>query len=147
MKDEVQRTKDEEVWCEMKSEAKSPREIGERALEYAVRAVGLFRSMVKLKDEAARIIGRQFLRSATSVGANIEEAHFAESRVDFIHKYRIARKEARESLYWLRVLVESGIVSRPRLGPLIKETEELIAIVTTIILNAKKALGVPADKG
>jgi len=124
-------------------EAKGPRDIGERTLEYAVRAVRLFRSLLKLKDEAARVIGRQYLRSATSAGANIEEAHFAERRVDFIHKYRIARKEARESLYWLRVLVESGIISRARLGPLIKETEELIAIVTSIILTAKKGSGRP----
>ncbi len=106
----------------------------------------LFRSLLTLKDEAARVIGRQFLRSATSVGANIEEAHFAESRVDFIHKYRIARKEARASLYWLRVLVESGIIARARLAPLIKETEELIAIVTAIILNARKSLDGSADK-
>lgn len=123
-----------------------PRDIGERALEYAVRGVRLFRSLQKLKEEAARIVGRQFLRSAMSVGANIEEAHFAESRADFIHKYRIARKEARESLYWLRVLVASGIVSRARLGPLIKETEEIIAIVTSIILTARKRLEGDADK-
>lgn len=123
-----------------------PRDIGDRALEYSVRAVRLFRTLQKLKDEAARTIGRQFLRSAMSVGANIEEAHFAESRADFIHKYRIARKEARESLYWLRVLVATGMVPRARLGPLIKETEEIIAIVTSIILTTSKRLGAQKDK-
>ncbi len=130
----------------MKPDAQGPRDIGERTLEYAVRGVRLFRSLLKLKDEAARVIGRQFLRSATSVGANIEEAHFAESQADFIHKFRIARKEARESLYWLRVLVESGIVARARLGPLMKETEELIAIVTAIILNTGKSSSIPSGK-
>ena len=123
-----------------------PRDIGERALEYAVRGVKLFRSLQKAKDDAAKIIGRQFLRSAMSVGANIEEAHFAESRADFIHKYRIARKEARESLYWLRVLVASGIVPRARLEPLIKETEEIIAIVTSIVLKARKRIDTSAGK-
>jgi len=130
----------------MKADAQGPRDIGERTLEYAVRAVRLFRSLLKLKDEAARVIGRQFLRSATLVGANIEEAHFAESRADFIHKFRIARKEARESLYWLRVLVESGIVPRGRLGPLMTETDELIAIVTAIILNTGKSSSIPSGK-
>ena len=125
---------------------KGPRDIGERSLDYSIRAVRLFRSLVKLKDEAARVIGRQYLRSATSVGANIEEAHFAESKADFIHKLRIARKEARESLYWLRILVESGVIARARLAPLMKETEELIAIVTTIILNAGKSTGTSPGK-
>jgi len=123
----------------VKENQKGPRDIGERSLDYSVRAVRLFRSLVKLKDEAARVIGRQYLRSATSVGANIGEAHFAESRADFIHKLRIARKEARESLYWLRILVESGVIARAQLGPLMKETEELFAIVTTIILNTGKS--------
>jgi four helix bundle protein len=123
-----------------------PRDIGERALDYAVRGVKLFRSLQKLKDDAAKIIGRQFLRSAMSVGANIEEAHFAESRADFVHKYRIARKEARESLYWLRVLVASGIVPPARLEPLIKKTEEIVAIVTSIVLKARKRLDANTDK-
>jgi four helix bundle protein len=56
------------------------------------------------------VIGRQYLRSATSIGANVEEAQAAESRPDFIHKMGIAQKEARESLYWLRLLRASGIV-------------------------------------
>jgi four helix bundle protein len=146
MKDELRSPKDEDARQISTPGRRVPRDIGERTLEYAVRAVGLFRCLLKMKDEAARVIGRQFLRSATSVGANIEEAHFAESRVDFIHKYRIARKEVRESLYWLRVLVESGIVPRARLGAMIKETEELIAIVTTIILNAKESLEKPTNK-
>ena len=132
--------------CSIKGDEQAPRDIGERSLEYSVRAVRLFRSLAKLRDDAARVIGRQFLRSATSVGANIEEAHFAESRADFVHKFRIARKEARESLYWLRILAESGTVPRTRLGPLMKETEELIAILTTIILNAGRSSGASAGK-
>ncbi|MBW4480858.1 MAG: four helix bundle protein [Tolypothrix brevis GSE-NOS-MK-07-07A] len=78
------------------------------------------------------------LRAATSIGANIEEAQSGESRADFIHKYSIAQKEARESLYWLRLLAKSEIVPNQRLTLLISETQELIAIITTIIVRAKK---------
>lgn len=130
----------------MKTERELPRDICERTLNYAVRGVRLSRTLMKLRDEAAKVIGRQFLRSSTSVGANVEEAQFAESRADFIHMYRIARKEARESRYWLRLMVESDIMPRSRLAPLIKETEELVAIVTSIILTARKGQGVPTEK-
>ena len=67
----------------------------------------------------------------------MEEAQAGESRADFIHKYGIAQKEARESLYWLRLLAESGIVPLQRLRPLMKETEELYAVITGIIVSAK----------
>ena len=78
------------------------------------------------------------MRAGTSIGANIEEAQSAESRSDFIHKYGIAQKEAKESLYWLRLLAESGIVARKRLVPLMRETEQLYAVVTAIIVSAKR---------
>jgi len=82
-------------------------------------------------------LGRQYLKSATSIGANIEEAQSGESRADFVHKYGIAQKEARESLYWLRLLAESKILPKHRLNPITHETDELIAIITTIIVRAK----------
>ena len=84
------------------------------------------------------MLGKQYLRAGTSIGANIEEAQSAESRSDFIHKYGIAQKEAKESLYWLRLLAESGIVARKRLVPLMRETEQLYAVVTAIIVSAKR---------
>ena len=69
----------------------------------------------------------------TSVGANIEEAQAGESRADFIHKYRIALKESREVLYWLRLLDKSNLVSSELLIYLLQETDELIATLTSII--------------
>ena len=72
---------------------------------------------------AGWILGKQYLRCATSIGANVEEAQAGESRADFIHKLGIAQKEARESRYWLHLLAESGIVSTGKLRPLMKETE------------------------
>jgi len=91
------------------------------------------------KDGAAWVLGKQYLRAATSIGANLAEAQAGESRADFIHKLGIAQKEARESLFWLRLLTESKIVEVARLTPLIKETEELIAVVTAILVSSKRA--------
>ena len=115
-------------------------DIRERTLEYGVRAVRLYRALVKMKDGAALILGKQYLRSATSVGANIAEALSAESAADFIHKYSIAQKEARESQYWLALLERSEILSSTGLSDIKQETDELIAILTTIIVKRKKHL-------
>ena len=83
-------------------------------------------------------LGKQYLRAATSIGANIEEAQAGETRADFIHKYGIAQKEAKESHYWLRLLAESGIVPVRLFTPLMRETEELDAVITAIIRKAKQ---------
>jgi four helix bundle protein len=115
-----------------------PRDICERSFDFALDAIRLYQSMQEIRDGAAWIIGKQYVRSATSVGANIEEAQAAETKADFIHKYSIARKEARESLYWLRLLHKSGILSEERLTPVMSETHEIIAILTAIILTAKQ---------
>jgi four helix bundle protein len=77
------------------------------------------------------------LRAATSIGANIEEAQASESRADFVHKLGIAQKEARECLFWLRLLADSGIMLISRLKPLTNETDELIAVITAIVVNTK----------
>jgi four helix bundle protein len=66
--------------------------------------VKVFHAVQDSGDRAGWVLAKQFLRSATSIGANLEEARAAESRADFIHKYRIALKEARESAYWLLLL-------------------------------------------
>ena len=121
------------------SESKLPaRDIDERALEYGVRAVKLFQYLQGQRDSAGWVIGKQFLRSATSIGANLAEAKSGETRADFVHKCSIAQKEARESKYWLRLLVAAELISLRRLGDLIKETDELISIITSIARNARK---------
>jgi four helix bundle protein len=112
-------------------------DIRKRAYQYAMRAIRLFQYLQKQKDSAGWILGKQYLRAATSIGANIEEAQASESRADFVHKVGIAQKEARESLFWLRLLADSRIVSNSRLKPLKKETEELIAVITAIVLSTK----------
>lgn len=113
-------------------------DIHERALDYALRAIKLHAHLRKLRNEAAWTIGKQYLRSATSIGANLAEAHSGESRADFIHKCCIAQKEARESRYWLMLLQRSGIIAEARMSPLLKETNELIAILAAIIVKTRK---------
>ena len=90
------------------------------------------------QDGAGLVLGKQYLRSATAIGANIEEAQSGQSRADFIHKFSISQKEARESLYWLRLMAKSEIVAPERIDSLIQETEEIIAIITTIIRRTKQ---------
>lgn len=114
------------------------KDIRRRSFDYAIRAVRLYRFLENRHDGASRILGRQYLRAACSIGANVEEAQSGESRADFIHKLSIAQKEARESLYWLRLLAESELFPEPRLNELLKETKELVAVVTSIIVTTKR---------
>lgn len=121
----------------MNNEQQKGWDIRERSFKYALRAIKLYQYLQTGKDGAGWIIAKQYLRAATSIGANVEEAQSAESKADFIHKCSIAQKEARESLYWLRLLAQSGIIPNTRLTSLIKETEELIAVLAAIIVTAK----------
>jgi four helix bundle protein len=78
------------------------------------------------------------LRSGISIGANIEEAQASQSEADFISKYSISCKEARETHYWLRLLVASDIIPRERLAELLDECDQLIAILTSIIKKLRQ---------
>ena len=77
------------------------------------------------------------LRSGTSVGANIEEAQAGQSRADFLSKMSIASKEARETLYWLKLLEKTELVSIDRLQDLKKEADEIVRILTSIVKSTK----------
>ncbi|HMD84325.1 MAG TPA: four helix bundle protein [Terriglobia bacterium] len=113
-------------------------DIRERTVRCSVRAIELYRFVQRGRDGAGRIIAKQYLRAATSIEANVEEAHSGESRADFIHKFGIAQKEARECSYWLRIMADSTIVSSQRLAAIRRETEEIYAGLTAIIVNAKR---------
>lgn len=97
-----------------------------------MRAIILYQALQEQKDGAGWILGKQYLRSATSIGSNIQEAQAGESRADFIHKFAIGQKEANESLSWLRLVAASGILPRDRPRPITQVTEELIAIITAV---------------
>ncbi|MAT40407.1 MAG: four helix bundle protein [Ectothiorhodospiraceae bacterium] len=106
-------------------------DIPERTFAFALRAVKLCQKL----DESpgvSRTLARQLLRSATSIGANVEEGQASQSDADFVSKYSIACKEARESLYWLRLVSASDILPESKLLPMMKECDELIAILTSI---------------
>ena len=123
--------------CDAVVKRPKPPDIRSRAFQYALRAIKLYQHLQGQRDGAAWVLGKQYLRSACSVGANIEESQSGESRADFVHKLGIAEKEARESLYWLRLVAGSGIVQTMKLNSLMKETEDLIAVLASIILSTK----------
>jgi len=95
-------------------------------------------SSLSKSDAVAQILGKQVLRSATSIGANYREAARARSKPEFISKIGDCLKEAAETDYWFDLLVRSNCVPTSRMNDLLNEARELIAILTTIDKNAKK---------
>jgi four helix bundle protein len=87
--------------------------------------------------KSSDVLGKQLLRSATSVGANYRAACRARSKADFISKIAVVEEEADESLYWLELLDESGLAKKDDLSPLLKEADELTAIFTAAAKTAK----------
>jgi len=98
----------------------------DRTKAFAIRIIRAFNALPK--TDAARTIGRQFLRSGTSVGANYRAVCRARSKKEFIAKLGIVIEEADETAFWLDVLADANIVSRPRITPLLQEAHELLAI-------------------
>ena len=111
-------------------------DLPERTFEFARRVVVLCRFLDE-KPGVSRALGNQLLRSGTSIGANVEEGQAAQSEADFVSKYSIACKEARETHYWLRLLEVSAILPPDSLAELEIECDELIAILTSIIKKMK----------
>jgi len=118
-------------------ETKKPRDIKERTFQFAL---GIVRLCQQMENQSGiwRVLGKQLLRSGTSIGANVEEAQAGQSKADFTSKYAIALKEARETIYWLRLLKESGAVKKDSVEILIQEADELSRILGSIIVNAKR---------
>jgi len=118
--------------------SEEPQEIAERAFEFAVRIVKLCQELDE-RPGVSRTLANQLLRSGTSVGANLEESKGGQSRADFLSKVSISLKEARETHYWLRILIASSIVTERQLIPLLDEANQIIAILTTIVKKLKSA--------
>ena len=108
----------------------------ERTMAFGLRIVKMFVALPKTDE--ARVLGKQALRSGTSVGANYREAQRARSTAEFIAKIGDCLKELDETSYWLELLVRSEIVTPRKLAALRQENEELLAIFTTISKNAKR---------
>lgn len=109
--------------------------VEEKAFNFAKNIV-LFVTLLP-GDEVRYTIGKQLLRSGTAIGANIEEAKGGISRPDFIHCMNIAKKEARETLYWLRLLSEFLISKKEKVQQLVSECNELVKMLTAIVKTSQ----------
>ncbi len=108
----------------------------DRTKKFALRVIRLVESLPK--GRTSDVIGRQLLRSATSVAANYRAACRARSTADFVAKMGVVEEEADESIFWMELLIEVSIVEKRLLADLIKEADELLAIVVSSIKTAKK---------
>jgi four helix bundle protein len=117
---------------------KDEKDLRQRTKLFARRVIRLYVALRKERDDAATLLGRQALRSGISVGANYREACRARSKPEFISKVGDCLKEADETFYWFELLTEERFVPAGRLAPLMKECDELIAILTTICKRAKR---------
>lgn len=109
--------------------------IQQRSFLFAVEIVKFIK--VLPKENSVFAIGNQLIRSGTSVGANIEEAQNCGSRKEFIHTLTIALKEARETEYWLKIIFEVKLAEQDLVVDLLKEINEIIKILTSIIKKSK----------
>ena len=109
----------------------------QKSFKFALKVIDFCEYLNKKK---AYVISKQLLKSGTSIGANIEEAQFAESRKDFIHKMHISLKEARESRYWIKLIIRSGCAKKVTVQELLKDVNEIIALLTAIVKTSKKKM-------
>jgi four helix bundle protein len=108
-----------------------------KTYQFALKVVLLFKELQKEKEF---VLSKQLLRSATSIGANVEEGIQAQSKPDFIHKFSISQKEAFETHYWLRLLKDSNYLKKETADNLISECEEIQRIITAILKKSKENL-------
>ena len=114
------------------------KDLKERSFEFAKRVIFLCQKLEQ-RSGVARTISNQLLRSGTSIGANIEEAHGSQSKADFTAKMYISCKEARETHYWLRLLIETKMISEKQLADLLDESNQLISFLTSIVKKASNS--------
>jgi four helix bundle protein len=107
-----------------------------KTFEFAVRIVNLYKYLTVEKKEF--VMSKQILRSGTSMGANAEEADSGQSKKDFIAKMDIVLKEAKETRYWLRLLNRTDYIENKIFESMFADCNEIIAIVTAIIVKARK---------
>ncbi len=113
-----------------------PQDLKPRTKAFALRVIRVYSELPK-NDTVAQVLGKQVLRSGTSVGANYREASRGRSKAEFISKIGDCLKEIEETEYWLELLVDSGRVAASKMAGLLDETRQLIAIFTTIDKHSK----------
>ena len=109
-----------------------------RSYEFALRIIKLHNYLIKTHKEYD--LSRQILRSGTSIGANIEEAIGGTTKKDFKYKLSISYLEARETQYWLRLLRDSGFITKAQANSLLRDCDELLRLLGTIIKTTKRTL-------
>jgi four helix bundle protein len=114
-----------------------PYDLRERTFLFSVRIIKWVRGLSR--DIATQIVVKQLIESATSVGANVEEADGADTPKDRVYKWTLSRKEAREARYWIRILIADG-ANAPEAHALRDESSELIKILSALIAKGKHAL-------
>lgn len=115
------------------------KELLQRTKTYALRIIRLYVALPKTTE--AQVLGKQVLRSGTSIGAYYREANRTKSASDFISKMETALQELDETVYWLELIIEARIFNEQKVAPLIEETKELNAIFTTIVKKIKNRKG------
>ena len=109
-----------------------------RSLEFAVRVVKLYKFLIE--DKSEYVMSKQLLRSGTSIGANVREGAYAESKKDFVSKMSIALKEASETKYWLELLKRTEYITENQYESMNEDSNEIIKILTAIVKSARKSV-------
>lgn len=112
-------------------------QLEERLIDFAVRVIAVVEALPDTK--AGKHIAGQLVRSGTSPAPNYGEARAAESRADFVHKLKVALKELRETLVWLKIIKRKPMLPADRLGDIVKECDELISIFVKSLKTASKS--------
>ncbi len=107
-----------------------------KSFNFAIRIVNFYKYLCKEKSEF--VLSKQLLRSGTAVGALVSEGCYAESKIDFIHKYGIAQKECNETNYWLKLLHKTDFINHKEFDSLSKDSTELMKMITASIVTAKR---------
>ena len=107
------------------------------SMNFAIRTVRFYKFLTE--EKRVFIISKQLLRSGTSIGANVSEAEFAQSRADFISKMSIALKEAGETRYWIELLYKSEIIEHKVYESLLCDIKQIIGALVKIVSNSKDA--------
>ncbi len=110
----------------------------EKTYDFSLFIIQIYQDLSKNGKEC--VLSKQLLRSATSIGANSEEASAGVSKKDFINKYQIAYKEAKESHYWLRLLRDSNLLNEKNAAEALLKCEEIIRILNAILQSAKNSI-------
>src|SRR5689334_11248676 len=111
-------------------------DLAERTKRFALQIIRLFSALPKTTE--AQVMGKQVLRSGTSVGANYREAQRGRSKAEFTAKCGDCLREIEETRYWLELLADAGVVKHEQLKPITQECTELIAILVTIVKRSKE---------